>query len=269
LHFNELPDELEATAACKYCHKKYRCDSKSHGTSNMLAHSKICHKNPALMRRDPRQTNLTSGEGGFLVPMSQRYNAKECRKALINFVILDEHPFRVVEGEGFKLLCRQLQPQMIVPSKRTIARDCYQLYLAEKLKLKAFFKSDCTRVALTTDCWTSIQNLSYMAITAHFIDNQWNFQKRIISFALIPNHKGETIGKKVEEVLKEWGIRSVSTITIDNASSNDVAISYLKRRLKNKNALLGEGDFFTYEVCSPCLKFGGDGWFKRTKFCYF
>ena len=47
--------------------KKYRCDSKSHGTSNMLAHSKVCHKNPALMQRDPRQTNLTSGEGGFLV----------------------------------------------------------------------------------------------------------------------------------------------------------------------------------------------------------
>ena len=185
--------------------------------------------------------------------MSQRYNAIECRKVVVNFVILDEHPFRVVEGEGFKLLCRQLQPQMIVPSRRTIATDCYQLYLAEKLKLKAFFKSDCTRVALTTDCWTSIQNLSYMAITAHFIDNQWNFQKRIISFALIPNHKGETIGKKVEEALKEWGIRSVSTITVDNASSNDVAISYLKRRLKNKNALLGEGDFLHMRCAAHVL----------------
>jgi hypothetical protein len=96
----------------------------------MLAHSIVCHKNPALMRRDRRNTNLTSGHGGFLVPMSQWYNAKECGKALVNFIILDEHPFREVEGEGFKLLCRHLQPQMTLPSWRTIARDRFQLYLA-------------------------------------------------------------------------------------------------------------------------------------------
>ena len=89
LHFNELPDEYEPTAVCKYCHKKYRCDFKSHGTYNMLAHSIVCHKNPTLMRRDPRKTNLTSGEGGFLVLMSQMFNAKECRKALVNFFILE------------------------------------------------------------------------------------------------------------------------------------------------------------------------------------
>jgi len=34
-----------------------------------------------------------------------------------------------------------------------VARDCFQLYLDEKLKLKAFFKSDCRNVALTTYCW--------------------------------------------------------------------------------------------------------------------
>jgi hypothetical protein len=112
------------------------------------------------------------------------------------------------------------------------------------LKLKAFFKSDCRSVAITTDCWSSLSNLGFITITAHFVDRCWNYQKRIISFAPIPNHKGLTIGKKVEEVLKEWGIRNVSTITVDNASSNDVAVGYLKKRLKMKNGLLGEGDHF-------------------------
>jgi len=86
--------------------------------------------------------------------------------------------------------------------------------------------------------------LGYITITAHFIDRCWNYQKRIISFTPIPNHKGLTIGKKVEEVLKEWGTRNVSTITVDNASSNDVVVGYLKKRLKIKNGLLGEGDHF-------------------------
>jgi hypothetical protein len=64
------------------------------------------------MLNDPRQSNLVSGKGGLLVAANQRYNAKECRKAVTNFVILDEHAFRVVEGEGFKQLCKQLQPLM-------------------------------------------------------------------------------------------------------------------------------------------------------------
>jgi len=41
----------------------------------------------------------------------------------------------------------------------------------EKVRLKEFFKSNSVRVALTTDCWTSIQNLGYLTLTAHFINN--------------------------------------------------------------------------------------------------
>lgn len=87
--------------------------------------------------------------------------------------------------------------------------------------------------------------------------------KKIISFSLVPNHKGETIGKKVKDVLKEWGLRKVSTITLDNATSNDVVVSYMGKRLKNNNALMGERDLFSYEACFPCLKLGSERWTKR------
>jgi hypothetical protein len=102
---------------------------------------------------------------------------------------------------------------------KTIAMDCYQLYLTEKSKLQTFFKIDCTRVALTTNCWTSIQNLSYLVNTAYFIDNDGNYQKRIISFTFVRNHKEDTIGRKIEEVLRKWGIRNVSTVASKSALS--------------------------------------------------
>lgn len=76
------------------------------------------------------------------------------------------------------------------------------------------------------------------------MDNEWKYQKRIISFVVIPNHKGETVGRKIEEVLKDWGIRNVSTITVDNATSNDVAVTYLKRKITNMNGLMGDGKCF-------------------------
>ncbi|XP_050919512.1 zinc finger BED domain-containing protein RICESLEEPER 2-like [Lathyrus oleraceus] len=210
-HFIRLPDDLvdAPIAACKHCHKK----------------------------------TLPSVDGK-LVQVSSRFDKKACRSALSVFVVLDEQPFSAVEGEGFKFYSKVMQPQFTIPSRCTIARDYFQLYLDEKQKLKAFFKSDCNRVALTTDCWTSIQNLNYLTFTEHFVDNEWKYQKRIISFTIIPNHKGETVGRKIEEVLRDWGIRNVSTITVDNATSNDVAVTYLKRKITNMNGLMGDGECF-------------------------
>jgi len=151
------------------------------------------------------------------------------------------------------MLCKQLQPHLTIPSRRTIAGDCYKIYHEEKVRLRAYFKSDCTRVALTTDCWTSLQNQSYMTLTTHFINNDRKFEKRIISFCVVPNYKGDTLAKKIEEFLKEWEIRNVSTITVDNASSNDVAVGILKKIIKNMDGLVGDGEFFHLRCCAHVL----------------
>jgi hypothetical protein len=57
------------------------------------------------------------------------------------------------------------------------------------------------RICFTTDTWTSVQNPNYMCVTCHFIDGDWNLYKRIINYSLIPNHKEETIGKKIESCM--------------------------------------------------------------------
>ncbi|XP_057740345.1 zinc finger BED domain-containing protein RICESLEEPER 2-like [Arachis stenosperma] len=117
----------------------------------------------------------------------------------------------------------------------TIAKDCWNLYISEKNRLKTVFKQPNQSVCLTTDCWTSVQNLNYMCLTAHYIDHDWKLQKRVINFCLVKNHKGETIGRKIEICLLGWGISRVFTITVDNASSNDTAISYLRTRMEDWN----------------------------------
>ncbi|XP_050888759.1 zinc finger BED domain-containing protein RICESLEEPER 2 [Lathyrus oleraceus] len=83
-----------------------------------------------------------------------------------------------------------------------------------------------------------------MTLTTHFINNDWKYENRILSFCLVLNHKGETIGRKVEEILREWGIRNVSTITVDNATSNDVVVAYLKKRIDNMGGLMSDESFF-------------------------
>jgi hAT family C-terminal dimerisation region/Domain of unknown function (DUF4413) len=105
-------------------------------------------------------------------------------------------------------------------------------------------------VCLTTDAWTSVQNLNYMCLTAHWVDSHWKLQKRIINFCLIPNHKGETIGETIEWCLRDWGIDGIFTITLDNASSNNGVIKYLKRRSKDwKGTILGH-EFLHVRCCA-------------------
>ena len=58
--------------------------------------------------------------------------------------------------------------------------------------------------------------------------------KKIMNFSLVPDHKGENIGRVVEICLLQWGIDHIFTITVYNASSNDLAIDYLRRKTKDR-----------------------------------
>ena len=48
--------------------------------------------------------------------------------------------------------------------------------------------------------------LDYMVVTAHFIEGDCTYQKKILNFCPITNHKGDTIGRGVESCLLKWGI---------------------------------------------------------------
>ncbi|WOK98423.1 zinc finger BED domain-containing protein RICESLEEPER 1-like [Canna indica] len=54
-------------------------------------------------------------------------------------------------------------------------------------------------------------------------------------------HKGESIGMAIETCLLDWGIDKVFTLTIDNASSNDVDVEHLKRKLINWGTAIANG----------------------------
>ena len=99
------------------------------------------------------------------------------------------------------------------------------------------------RVSVTTDTWTLIQNINYMIITCYFLDSEWKLHKRIINFTKITSHKYEDIGRTLKVCLTGWGIDKVFSITVDNASANDGAVEYMKKRFWALNTLLFEGKY--------------------------
>uniref|UniRef100_A0A803Q0L6 Uncharacterized protein n=1 Tax=Cannabis sativa TaxID=3483 RepID=A0A803Q0L6_CANSA len=77
-----------------------------------------------------------------------------------------------------------------------------------------------------------------------FFDD-FQFPSRIINFIQVPSHKGELVGKELINCLNEWGISKVFVVTVDNASSNDVALRKLKGHLLEKdNTVPLNGEMF-------------------------
>nr|KYP73700.1 Putative AC9 transposase [Cajanus cajan] len=164
-------------------------------------------------------------------------------------IIIDEFPFKFVKGEGFYFFISQLQPKFPISGRITIARECWNLYT----NVEEYVHSLKSGVSLTTDCCTSVQNLSYLCLTTHFIDDNWKVHKKILNFFPITNHKGKTIGRRIEKWLEGWLIGRVFNITTDNASANDLAISYLKSRMKDWNTHPLKGIHLHVRCCAHIL----------------
>ena len=74
-----------------------------------------------------------------------------------------------------------------------------------------------------------------------------------MNFCLVPDHKGETIGRVVESCLLQRGIDHIFTIIVDNESSNDVAIDYLRRKTKDRVGSLLGCEFLHMHCCAHIL----------------
>jgi hypothetical protein len=223
------PDN-DLVAHCNYCGASYKCHPKNNGTSSMLYHVTACQKYKSLQaKQDRNQSKFTFGakqDGIGNNLMIAKFSEKVIREKLCEMIIVDEMPFMTVEGKGFLNFVKALEPRFKVPSRYTVMKDCLKLYIKDKNTLKNTFLTTGQRVCLTTDTWTSVQNMSYMCVTGHFIDPNWTYHKRILAFRRVSDHKGQTIAKELEECLVEWGIHRMLTISVDNASANETAIDW-------------------------------------------
>ena len=70
----------------------------------------------------------------------------------------------------------------------------------------------------------------------------------------LPPYIGFELSKKVYELLQEWGLeKKVFSITLDNASANDVLQNSLRTQLNLHNGLICSGEFFHIRCCAHIL----------------
>ncbi|KAL8544387.1 hypothetical protein ACS0TY_004794 [Phlomoides rotata] len=85
--------------------------------------------------------------------------------------------------------------------------------------------------------WTANnQKKGYMVITAHFIDESWKLQSRLVGFIYVPcPHTSAVICDALVDCLLDWNLdHKLSTLTLDNCSTNDALINDILRKLDKK-----------------------------------
>ncbi|XP_050203460.1 uncharacterized protein LOC126653578 [Mercurialis annua] len=146
-HYERIVDESTGKflmAKCLYCARVYHSNNKLNGTSTLRAYNVACFKNPhSKVTRQALLTlqhviNCEEGDEGMRQLGTWKFSQADVRNVLAYMIIIDELPFRFIEGKGFKRLMNVACPRSNTPSRWIVNRDCYQMYLDGRLKLKHF-----------------------------------------------------------------------------------------------------------------------------------
>ena len=170
-------------AQCHRYSKLYLGDSNQ-GTSHLHNHLARCRwlkfKDIRDMRQQVliRQQNKVDGTMGL---NAYQFDQNKVRNNLACMVILHEYPLSIVDHIGFREFVNYLQPLFKLISRNTLKSDILKINDNEREKALKMTDKNGSRMAITTDMWTSSnKKRGFMVITTHFIDQTWMLQNQVL-----------------------------------------------------------------------------------------
>ena len=96
-------------------------------------------------------------------------------------------------------------------------------------KLKEKILNLDSQISFTTDCWTSSNNIAFMGLTGHWIDEDWKLHATTLDFLeLGKSHTGIHLYEALMKVIDTYEINhKMLGITLDNALNNTGMIKEL------------------------------------------
>ncbi|KAK4397961.1 hypothetical protein Sango_1271600 [Sesamum angolense] len=108
-------------------------------------------------------------------------------------------------------------------------------YIPDKVEIEETSEDNSKRKR-KSEAWNHFKRVK-VEVTGYFIDDNWILQNCILRFSYFPPpHTAEVLADTLVEALMDWNIdRKVSTITIDNCTTNDAMINHLLQKLPTKD----------------------------------
>lgn len=220
-HFDEVamtgPDGRQVTfARCRICKNKLSAKS-SGGTGHLKRHAEACAKKQGIQLR--QQQLLLNPDGTV---RTWEYDPMVARENLARLIARQDLPLNFGESPAFENYIKNSHnPRFQAVSRQTTTRDLKNVYDKGYESLKELFSTCTFSVSVTSDIWSSRAKEDYLSVVVHFIDDDWQMQKRVLGLRLIDvSHTGENIAERIREVIDEFNLADkIFAVTMDNASA--------------------------------------------------
>lgn len=157
---------------------------------------------------------------------------KEVDVKLIRMITTDLQPFSVVEDKGFREYTKALNPSYTLPGRKVLSQTMIPAQFSkcqESVKGKV---AQAAYVCLTTDCWTSRTTTSFLSVTCHFVDENFEMVSYLLDcFEFSDRHTAKNLAGQLRRIAEEWGVfEKVVACVTDNAANIVAAVKQLEWR---------------------------------------
>jgi hypothetical protein len=149
-----------------------------------------------------------------------QFTKEQLEEQLLKTITSLRLPFQVVEDSAFQHLLNLVHSgaqQLELPSAKTLRRHLRDAVIEQHASHLNDLPAD-AKISLALDCWTSPFQQAFMAITAYFIDNEWNYQELLLGFEPLHGpHSGKNLSDVLLQLLQERQLLDrIFTVTTDN-----------------------------------------------------
>jgi hypothetical protein len=200
-------DNVITSIQCNSCEAEYGASSS---TTTLRRHLKNVHSSTYTYNDQPRQSSYTFSEQMHITIK------------LIQWLIVNLQPFNVVEQVEFQQFIHSLDPRYVLPCRQIIKESVKSLFSQRKVNIKSEVNSFASKIALTSDIWSSnYNNTAFLGITMHCINNNWEVKKCLLDIIPIEgSHTATLILTKLTDVLQYFNISNkIISLTTDNGTN--------------------------------------------------
>lgn len=150
-------------------------------------------------------------------------------------IAINQMPLSFCSSSGFKQFMSIIEPNCIICKEGAIKQRLRGFKSSVEEKIKNELKI-AKSISCTSDCWSSIAQESYITVTAHFIDDQWNPKSyTLTTHQLNDRHTALNLANQLEITFNKWEInQKMMAVVTDNAKNVLNAIDLLSN-ISEKN----------------------------------
>jgi hypothetical protein len=165
-----------------------------------------------------------------------RYTQERFNDSLLKFVLNVNLSFRAIESSFFKNFVNYLKRNVDIFER--IFFDEMMKKRANQMKNDIFQNLEVeTKIFIALNVWISFNHLTFLDVTAYFVDCEFRFRKIFIAFKFLSEqHTKKKLTETIMNILQDYKFtRRLMTIIVDNAFNNATLRKHLFEKLTKMN----------------------------------